>query len=304
MDELRKAYQTLGLEEGAPREEVNKKYDLYVRRSRSRGRSQEGTEPEEDFEAINRAYRFIIDYEDNKIIEQKRQERFRKWGKWAGAAEKTDDFLRLHRTKIWLSLLALVVIIVAITTYVNHKQEQERLASLPPVDLSVMFIGNFVLPDGSKAGEALEQSILAPFPDWKRVTAHVTYLPMDNTNAGQMAIALQQKAQIDVMTEKPDLYIMDKSTFDWLAQGGALQKLDDYANGELKSLLTGETALKQKTEDDTSSHVYGIDLSSSPLSANLALGKTDMIAGIRGGTELSGKSLEFIKRYLEAAAGK
>lgn len=303
MDELRKAYETLGLEEGATREEVNKKYDLYVRRARSRSRTQEGGEPEEDFEAINRAYRSIITFEDNKVIEQKRQERFRKWGRWAGTAEKTDDFLRLHRTKIWLSLLAVIVIIFGITTYVNHRQEQERLASLPPIDLSIMFIGNFMLPDDSKANEALEQSILAPFPDWKRVSAHVSYLPLDNPDTGQMGMALQQKAQIEVMTEKPDLYIMDKSTFAWLAQGGALQNLDDYANEELKPLLTGEAALEQKTEEDTSSHIYGIDLSGSPLSANLALGKTDMIAGIRGGTELSDKTLEFIKRYLEAETG-
>ncbi|WP_138496335.1 J domain-containing protein [Paenibacillus pinistramenti] len=303
MDELRNAYETLGLEEGAPREEVNKKYDLYVRKFRSRGRTAD-PDAEDPFEKINQAYRYIINYEDSQVIDQKRQERFGKWGRFAGQAEQLDDFLRLHRTKILVSLIAAVVLIIGISMYVSHRQEQERLAKLPPADLSVMFVGNFVLPEGDDSNEALEQSLLAPFSDWKRITAKVSYFPGDGVSSGQMGMALQQKAQIDVMTEKPDLYIMDKSSFAWLAQGGALQNLDSYADGELKSLLSSDEVVKESTEEDTSSHIYGIDLSNSSLASSLAIGKTDMIVGIRGGTELSGNTLKFIKSYLEAEQAK
>lgn len=300
MDEqFKQAFAVLGLKEGASREEVNKRYDLLIRQSRSRGRTPDG---KSEFEEINRAYKYIVESENAALIDQKREERYAKWGRFAGAAEKTDDFFRLHKVKVFLSLIAVILIVAAAVTYANHRQEQNRLAKLPPVDLSLMYIGDFMLPDDGKANEALEKAMLTPFPDWKRLDIKVTYLPADISSAGQMAVALQQKAQLEVMTENPDLYILDKSSFEWLSQGGALENLDDLANGELKALLPAGTALTATSQDDASSHVYGIDLSGSSLAANLPIGKTGMVVAVRNETKLTDKALQFIQAYLQAEA--
>ncbi|WP_223066708.1 extracellular solute-binding protein [Paenibacillus caui] len=296
-EDLKKAYETLGLKEGASREEVDKRFDLLIRQSRSRGRS---PDQQAGFENINRAYRQIIEYEHTLLIEKKRQEHYGKWGTLAGPVEKMDDFLRIHKIKIIVSVIALILIITGITMFVNHQKEKERLAKLPPVDLSVMFIGDFSLPDRSQANAELEKALLASFPEWKRVSVKVTYLPSDISQSGQMGIALQQKAQLELMTEKPDLYMMDKSTFAWLAKGEALQNLDSLAEGELKSVLPQAAALQEKTEKEPSSHIYGIDLTNSSLAKNLPVAKTDMIAGIRIGNNVSDQTLLFLKRYLEA----
>lgn len=296
MDEqLKQAYTVLGLEEGASREEVNKRFDLLIRQSRSRGRAPDGTS---HFEEINRAYKQIIESENAAAIEKKREEHYAKWGKMGGTVEKIDDFFRLHKLKVIVSLIAVILIISVSVTYANYRQEQNRLAKLPPVDLSMMYIGDFMLPDDAKANEALEKYMLAPLPDWKRLDIKVTYLPADLSSSGQMAVALQQKAQIEVMTEKPDIYILDQSSFTWLSQAGALENLDDLAKGELKSVLPAGSALTAKSENDSSEHVYGIDVSNSSLAANLPIGKTGIIIGIRNETKITDKTLQFIKAYL------
>lgn len=296
-EQLKQAYEILGLKEGAPREELNKRYDLLLRQFRSHGKASGN---DREFEEINKAYKLIIELEDAAIVEQKRKEHYAKYGKLAKPAEKVDDFLRLHKIKVLISLIAVIVIIVAVVGIVNHKQEQDRLAKLPPIDLKISYIGNFSLADGSEAQKELEQAMLKPLPDWKRLELKVTYLPQDATSAGQYGVAMQQKAQLEVMTEKPDIYILDKSSFEWLANGAALESLDSYAAGELKSLLPENAALKTKTEYDEEEHIYGIDVTNSSLAKELPIGKQDMIIAVRIENEISDKTLQFIKAYLQA----
>ena len=53
-------------------------------------------------------------------------------------------------------------------------------------------------------------------PDWKRVILTITQVPSDPTNP--YSVSLQQKAVIMLMTQKPDMYVMDKSTFEILSK--------------------------------------------------------------------------------------
>jgi preprotein translocase subunit Sec63 len=77
---IKDAYKILGLEEGATREEVNKRFDLLLRQSRSKERTSDSTSDSD----ISQAYRQIIDHENALIIEQKRQEHYNKWGREVG----------------------------------------------------------------------------------------------------------------------------------------------------------------------------------------------------------------------------
>lgn len=290
MDDLKKAYEQLGLPENASREEVEQAFDLVLRKSRSRKGADEA---DNEYERSLRAYKLITGYEDQRKIEQMSQERFAKWGKFAGTAEKIDDFFRIYRTRVIVSIIAVIVLIFGINALVDYRAEQKRIAALPPLDLSILFVGNFAVDEANGGQAALEQAILAQFPEWNRVDLQMTYVP----EQGEMVY--RQKAMAVIATEKPDLYIIDKPTFDWISGGGGFRSLQEESSGVLSSVLPDEAALRAQAEEDPEPQVYAIDLTSSELTSQLPLAKKEMIAAIGWGEKRYDNTILFIQRYLE-----
>ncbi|MFD3258263.1 molecular chaperone DnaJ [Paenibacillus lentus] len=290
MDDLKKAYEQLGLPENASREEVEQAFDLALRKSRSR---KGADDTDSEYERSLRAYKLITGYEDQRKIEQMSQERFAKWGKFAGTAENIDDFFRIYKTRVIISVIAVIVLIFGINAFVDYRAEQKRIAALPPLDLSILFIGNFAVDEANKGEEALEQAILAQFPEWNRVDLQMTYVP----EQGEMVY--RQKAMAVIATEKPDLYIIDKPTFEWISGGGGFRSLQEESNGVLSSVLPDEAALRAQAEEDPEPQVYAIDLTSSELTEQLPLAKKEMIAATGWGEERHDNTILFIQRYLE-----
>ncbi|MFF2484126.1 J domain-containing protein [Paenibacillus sp. NPDC058071] len=309
MDELQQAYRTLGLPDSASKEEVEKRYSLLLRQARARQKQAESGERSEgedafDFDSITRAYRFILAHEDKQAAEQFNQQEYGKYKKMAGTAEKVDHFWRYYKFHVFGGIVLVALIIYGITAFIDHREEQKRLASLPPVDLEIMFLGEYFISDGNggtgKEAE-LEEALLAQFPDWNRFTVKLIYAPMDVKD--QMDIASQQKAMVMLATEKPDVYILDKGTFNWISPQGPFLNLDEAgqnAGEKLKEALGTDAAFKQKTEDDTESRTYGIEISGSKLLNNLpVVAKDNYIVAIRVNSERQQKALEFIERFLE-----
>lgn len=301
MDELKKAYEILGLPESASREELDREFDILVRKSRTRKTAQSTAENEPDeYELKMKAYRTIVDYEEKKKIEELSRERYAKWGRFAGAAEKSNDFIRIHKTKIIIGIISVLVVIIGITGIMNHLEEKRRIAALPPLDLSAMFLGTF-MADDSKGGEsALEDAFTATMPNWQRTEAELVYLPsQDAEMAGTADIAYQQKAMALLSTERPDVYIVDENALKWLMNSGLFLSLDEAANGELKPLLKEDSIIMGRSEEDTEDHIYGIRVKDSELAKQLPLYMPDMIVTIRIDSENTDKAIELIKRYLE-----
>lgn len=301
MDELKKAYELLGLPENASREEVEKIFDIELRKSRSRSHSNPAeTNGEAPFDQILKAYKLITGHEDRQKIETKSRERYKKWGKLAGTAEKTDDFFRINKSRVIIGIIAAIVLIVGLVSFMNHRAEQQRLASLPPIDLSVMFIGNFVSDPRYENEEQLGFAMAEPFPEWNRFETIVTFVPPREDNMSSAGLAYQQKAMAMLSTEDPDIYILDQSSFEWTVSGGILENLDDQYESKLKSLITNEADVKKfQTEDDTSPHVYGIRVADTKLANELPIAKEDMIVALRIGTENKDKAIQFIKQFYE-----
>ncbi|WP_334073048.1 MULTISPECIES: molecular chaperone DnaJ [Paenibacillus] len=297
MDELKRAYETLGLSENASREEVEKAFERVLKKSRSK--SAEDETGESDYDLKLKAYKTIVEHEERSKINEMSRKRYDKWGKFAGTAEKIDDFFRLYRTHVIISAIAVIVLVAGTVAFINHQEEQKRLAALPPVDLSIMFIGNYMSDQNQGGDEGLEQAMTAQFPEWKRLEVLLTYLPSQGQGAGATEIAFQQKAMAVVATETPDIYILDESSFKWLGGGGVLEPLDDEAEGVLKPLLKEDSLVKGRTEEDTEDHIYGIRVTDSALAKALPLGMDDMIITLRIGSQNKDKALHFIERYLE-----
>ncbi|MFP4979248.1 molecular chaperone DnaJ [Paenibacillus sp. CN-4] len=294
MNEIKDAYKRLGLPEDISREDLNKRFDLLLKKRKS------GSLAEEEVEEEIRAYRLILDYWRNEDIREAENKRLAKWGKLAGPVRKTEDFFRKYKTHTLITLIAVVVLTAGLMTYLNHREEQKRLAALPPVDLSIVFLGNYRAHDMNGETEALEQAILEAFPEWKRVEAKITYLPPSEGGGGGMDFAYMQKAVVELATERPDLYIMDDASFEWLSPQEGLENLDDRI-ASMKVGLTEDLLKKARTESDTEDHVYGIDIGKGPDVKNWPLDYSGLIAGVRADAEHHDKAIQFIERFVSEA---
>ncbi|GIP52133.1 MULTISPECIES: molecular chaperone DnaJ [Paenibacillus] len=301
MDDLKQAYELLGLPENASREEVEKAFEILLRKSRSRQvkNPADGESGDSEYELKFKAYKMIVEHEGRSKINEMSRQRYDKWGSFAGTAEKIDDFFRLHKTKVIIGIIAVAALIFGINAFIDHREEQKRLAALPPIDLSIMFVGNYMSDQSQGGDEGLEKAMTAQFPEWKRLKVVLTYLPSQGEGGGMTDIAFQQKAMAVVATEKPDVYILDENSFNWLGGGGALMNLDSVANGVLKPLLKEDNLIKGREEEETEEHIYGIRVTDSPLAKQLPLAMQDMIITLRYESENQDKAIHFIEKYLD-----
>ncbi|WP_138753214.1 J domain-containing protein [Paenibacillus sinopodophylli] len=296
MDELKQAYETMGLPELAAKEEVEKRYTTLMRKDRSRTQQQKDNAESTDdsFAKITQAYRLILEHENRKLTDAFNEQEYGKYKKMAGQAQKMDHFWRYYKFHTFGAIAAIALIIYGVISFMNYREEQERLANLPPIDLSVSFMGNYMLREDAPKEEPIENALLTAFPEWKRFVTNVTLVPSDQ----QAQYAYLQKAVLVLATEHPDVYILDKGIFEWVGTQGVLINLDDDVNGDFKPLLKDGLAMKLKTEDDTEEHVYGIDISNSALVDQVPLYKENMIIGIRADSKNPENARTFIKTYL------
>jgi hypothetical protein len=294
VEELKKAYSTMGLEETASREEVEKRYETLMRQNRSRAK-QQSDEPEDSFSKVTQAYRLILEHEDRKITDAFNEQEYGKYKKMAGQAQKMDHFWRYYRFHTLGAIVAVALIIYGIISFIDYREEKERLANLPPVDLNVSFMGNFMLKEEAPKEEPVENALLAAFPEWKRFVTTTTFVPADES----MQYAYLQKAILVLATEHPDVYVMDRSILTWIGnQPDLLLNMDDWAEGDFKPLLKEGIAQKFAAGEDGEEHVYAFDLTKSKLADDLPLYHSELLVGIRSNAKNPDNAKAFIEKYL------
>ena len=108
MEDLKQAYELLGLQEGADREEVEKRYFLLIRRTRTSKQRAEATGQADvssspSLEDVNHAYKLILAAEDQKTNEAFNVNAYGKYKKMAGSAAKVDHFFSYYKFHLhWL----------------------------------------------------------------------------------------------------------------------------------------------------------------------------------------------------------
>lgn len=88
MDELKRAYETMGLPENASKEEVDKRYTTLMRQARARQRENPDGTDQADFEEVTRAYRYILGEDNRKANEAFNQQEYGKYKKWPAPRRK------------------------------------------------------------------------------------------------------------------------------------------------------------------------------------------------------------------------
>lgn len=300
MDSMKEAYERLDLTEDASRDELEERYTLLMKqfRSEQRRNPDNADEIEARFSEITKAYKFILEEEHRRSVEEMARQRYAKFKGFAGTAEKIDHFLRYYRFHLLGAIAVIGIIVYAVISFINHQEEKQRLASLPPVDLSVMFLGTYMLGDAGTDFTPIEEAILAQFPEWRRVEVTLTYVPPLDSNNPQDA-AMLQKALLMLSTERPDMYIMDQNAFHWVGHQGMLQSLEPALQGELQDLVVPDQILSASIEEDGPEAPVLIDIMGSQLEEQLPLLRNEYYAGIRESAERSEQAVTFIKRYLE-----
>lgn len=296
MDGLNKAYETMGLAPLAPKEDVEKRYTTLMRRERSRSKlaDDESASGDSDFAKVTEAYKQILAYEDRKITDAFNEQEYGKYKGMAGKAQKMDHFWRYYKVHTFVAIALIAVIIYGINSYIDKREHEKYLASLPPIDLDVSFYGTFMQPEGKDNTEDINVFLQSAIPDWKRVQSNIVFVPQDDMNQ----YAYLQKAVVTLMSEKPDLYVMDRAMFEWIGMQGALLPLD--GKPEIAG-ASDDRLLKLSTEDVPEETIYGIDLKDTALFKELPLAKNDLIVAIRVNAERPDNALRFIEAHLGAA---
>jgi hypothetical protein len=276
--DLKKAYEIMELPENSSKEEVEKRFDILVRRMRGNSADPEVNHSED----IIKAYNVIKEFEKQQKMDQYNVARFGTNIKKKERSEKMEHFWIQHRLKVMISIISIIVLAIVANIVIKNIKD----ANLPKPVLEVMMYGDYNGGDES----SLVKGILTKFTDWKQVKAIINYLP---SGSGAMDSAYVQKSFVMLATERPDVYILDKITFETMLAQNALSKLDSWKN-ELSANHAAEQLLTATQKDDTEAHLYGVDISDDPIWKTMGLPQGDKIAVL----SLNQKHVENSKRFI------
>lgn len=297
MEDIQEAYRRLGLEPLADKEEIEKRYSTLLRKYRSR--SKQGSEytrdSELEFKAITEAYNAILDYETKKYTEAFEEKEYGKYKKMAGQAKKIDHFWRYYKVHTIIALVLIIGLIYGVVAYMDKQEEKRYLASLPPIDLQVSFFGNYYDTTKDDKFQTTNTKFLADFPQYQRFDTNMIYLPEDQT----MQYTYIQKAFLMLITETPDIYILDEGAMNYAAPQGIFASLEDVTS--LAHLKDTKYAIRATVTDNDQvgeELMYAIDLTESQLAKYLPIAHTKLYVAIRADAPHPEAALNFIETYV------
>lgn len=289
-EKLKQTYEILNLPEDITREELDRRFELLLKRQRSNTTEGSTTSYEEEF----RAYKFILDTLDQQEINEAEDQRFKKWGGLANVARKSENFFRLYKTHTIVSIIILLVVIFSGKAIYDRIQEKEYLASLPPVDMKIMFLGNYEVKNEKGEMDELNQAIIAQYPAWKRVETSVSYLPMSGNSDGISDVSYMQRAMAMMAAEHPDIIIMDEPAFEWIGLQDGFQDLESVVSAG--GLASNDDRFKyQENKENGQRFLTGIDFTDTQFASDLPINShsLSMIIGVLTDDEKD-KAFDFV----------
>jgi len=299
MEEIKKAYEILGLSEDATLDDVEKQYSIWVRREKNRNRLGEkvGEAESIDFAAINAAYRLIR----QKLDEQSNSEALTATNKRPRWVEKTEHFWEYYKLHTIGAIILIVIIGSIVQGVIQNQREKAIEASLPPIDVTITLFGEFRMFAQDPDLSPMEQQIYSLMPEWQRVKLDYVYAPLEARD--QFDIAMQQRSMIVLATERPDIYVVDDRNFARLARQGAFLPLTSLAE-EWKNLVGEEKLYYASVEGVSQSALLGLDITSSPIVQALQITDEPKIMVIRADAQNHLKAMELMRQLVAEMAEK
>lgn len=276
--ELQSAYEQLGLESGATKEEVEQRYFLLLKKAKHGG-------GKTDTGQLSSAYKMIMASEHEAAKAAYQETHFAKSEK----REKWDHFWSYYKLHVAGGLAVILLIVFAVNTYLDKRAERLYLESLPPAAVEVLLFGNFYSEQEALSDEA----IIAEFPGWERISIKVAYVPTEVTS--EYDIALQQKGMITLISEKPDLFIIDRRNFEIMAGQGAFIPLQEWFG----TLPSGELVMSAPDEENGGVNIpYGLLVQDAALLTKLGIRAEEGIMAMRVSSERSDNARTFAEWML------
>ncbi|WP_135553840.1 J domain-containing protein [Paenibacillus cymbidii] len=291
MDDNKQAYRVLGIPEDATKEQVENRYFILVKQHKRA--VQEGGDTaaaEAAFDEVNKAYRLLMGLEKQKANASFNEKAYSS----SARREKIDHFFHYYKYHVLGAIVLVVAIVYIVIGIVDKQQERAALAKLPPLNLEMTLMGDYQSDETAK----LENNLLQTFPDWQRVKVSTIYFPEQAKN--EFDVAMQQKSMISLMEIKPDLYLVDKANFSKLLNQGAYFPMDELES--VVKALPEDKIYKGKGPDDTSEHIYGIDVTGSSLFDGVRIaGSKEKIAVLRFDTKRKENAYRMIEWFVQHA---
>lgn len=286
----KEARELLGLHEQATRDEITRRYDVLTRKLR--------TEPEEQSEQalaqVEEAYKILtgIAWKDPEA-EKRLRERNAHPGILARLLKmeqtKLDNLVHYYTKPAIAVLLALALVVWIIASTVFRPKEDFRL----------LVAGDIYVTDTERFETAMKELL----PQTKNPMVQSIFLNAD-TDAS-MEYTLQQKLMVEIGYGEQDIMLVDRSVYKSFAEQGAFAPLDDALSEY------GTTAEAQKAQavvipednraegDDSTAHVYGINVTDSAMLKELEVYGNDMIAVFGHKSEFPDKGTAVMHALLE-----
>ncbi|GAF64192.1 hypothetical protein BTS2_1084 [Bacillus sp. TS-2] len=273
---IQEAYKIFDISKDATEEEIEKHYLMWIKKNKA--------DPSINMEEKSKAYETILNYkrygtENPEITETKK--------------DKIAHFFRYYKLHTIGVIIGVIIIISVINMVVDHRQEQKELASLPPLDVEIMYYGSFFpsrLSANEEAEQQVSQNIEDSMPTWNRVNTILNYNTTELNESTD--VGMQQRSVVILATERPDMYVMDEGTFRLHVPDQAFYTFDQE---ELEAVGIEEDRLYfAQAEEDTEEKIYGVEISAQAFDGLDTIEGEKMIAIIRNDAENLENALEFV----------
>ncbi|WP_156926618.1 hypothetical protein [Cohnella panacarvi] len=279
-EELKKAYETLGLPTDATREQVEKRYFILMKKVRTQhqraGDDEDGDDRKIDLGEYSRAYKLILGIESEKASTQPKQ-------------SKLGHFFYYYKVHLIVSIVILLIAGYSVKEAVDKRNEERRLG---PIDLSIGMMGNFYFADM----DLLKGNLMKLVPEWNRIEPKLSYIPLEIRT--EQDIAYQQKSVLNLIADHDEMYFVDRRNFDNLVMQGAFRKLEELQGFSALNVPEERLRLSQ-SDEDPSPAAYGIEISGNPIFNGIELTGEDVIVGIRTEDERLPKTFELLTQILK-----
>ena len=260
---LQEARKILGVTKASSKEEIEKKYDVILKKYRIlklEGNLNEAAEAE--FHKSTDAYRIIMGYEvEEPKVAKKETYTDKAFDKVGIDRKKADNFFHYYKYHILIGIVAAIIIVLTVRSIVTKVE--------PDISIGLMGQINYEVQDSFK------DKITKNVPEIKEISLDTVVL---SDRQDEQSYAYLQKAVVLLAASDIDMFLVNKYAFDTYAINGAFMPLDqiiknnniDISDSKAIKLRvvdeweepssTTDTQRRPKSYVDAEPKLYGIDV--------------------------------------------
>ncbi len=298
---LQEARKILGVTKASSKEDIEKKYDVILKKYRIlklEGNINEAAEAE--FYKSTDAYRIIMGYEvEEPKVAKKETYTDKAFDKVGIDRKKADNFFHYYKYHILIGIVAAIIIALTVRSIVTKVD--------PDISIGLMGEINYEVQDSFK------DKITKNVPEIKEISLDTVVLS-DRFEDAQ-SYAYLQKAMVLLAASDIDMFLVNKYAFDTYAINGAFMPLDQIIKdnniyiSESKAIKlrvvdeweepssSTDTQRKPKSYVDSEPKLYGIDVTNSEFFKDLNVIEPEKILVVRVKPKNYDLVIELIKLF-------